>query len=95
MKDTVRPFASLDAQDAETAQCVSREAYGFIASEGIEDALSAVEAFLGQILVPVAVEPAPKDIDAGHRAILFTDIVGSTEMTARLGDLMRLNTSGR
>ncbi len=27
-------------------------------------------------------------MDAGHRAILFTDIVGSTEMTARLGDRM-------
>jgi class 3 adenylate cyclase len=29
---------------------------------------------------------AQGQMDAGHRAILFTDIVGSTEMTARLGD---------
>ena len=27
-------------------------------------------------------------MDAGHRAILFKDIIGSTEMTARLGDCM-------
>lgn len=36
----------------------------------------------------MAVAAASKDMDAGHRAILFTDIVGSTEMTSRLGDRM-------
>ncbi len=54
----------------------------------VEVALSAVEAFLGRIQDPVAVGAVSKDMDAGHRAILFTDIVGSTEMTARLGDRM-------
>lgn len=78
----------MDAPDAETAQCVHREAHGFVASEVVEVALSAVEAFLGRIQDPTPREPAPKHMDAGHRAILFTDIVGSTEMTARLGDRM-------
>ncbi|ARM88375.1 adenylate/guanylate cyclase protein [Rhizobium sp. CIAT894] len=80
-------FCLVDAPDMETAQCVHREAHGFVAGEIVEVALSAVEAFLGRIHDP---EPAPgqssADVDPGHRAILFTDIVGSTEMTARLGD---------
>ncbi|MBY5533174.1 DUF4242 domain-containing protein [Rhizobium leguminosarum] len=80
-------FCLVDAPDAETAQCVHREAHGFVAGEIVEVALSAVEAFLGRIHDP---EPAPgqssSDVDPGHRAILFTDIVGSTAMTSRLGD---------
>ncbi len=82
-------FCLVDAPDMETAQCVHREAHGFIAGEVIEVALSAVEAFLGRINDP---EPAsgqiPGEMDGGHRAILFTDIVGSTAMTSRLGDRM-------
>ncbi|WP_026157348.1 nickel-binding protein [Rhizobium leguminosarum] len=80
-------FCLVDAPDAETAQCVHREAHGFVAGEIVEVALSAVEAFLGRIHDP---EPAPgqssAQVDPGHRAILFTDIVGSTAMTSRLGD---------
>jgi class 3 adenylate cyclase len=82
-------FCLMDAPDAETAQCVHREAHGFIAGEVVEVALSAVEAFLGRSHDP---EPASEqslgEVDSGHRAILFTDIVGSTEMTSRLGDRM-------
>ncbi|AVA25981.1 nickel-binding protein [Rhizobium sp. LEGMi198b] len=82
-------FCLMDAPDMETAQCVHREAHGFIAAEVVEVALSAVEAFLGRIHDP---EPASGQssvaMDAAHRAILFTDIVGSTEMTSRLGDRM-------
>lgn len=82
-------FCLVDAPDAETAQCVHREAHGFIAGEVVEVALSAVEAFLGRIQDP---EQAPGqssgEMDCGHRAILFTDIVGSTAMTSRLGDRM-------
>ncbi len=81
-------FCLMDAPDAETAQCVHREAHGFIASEVVEVALSAVEAFLGRIQDPVGSGTGSRDMDAGHRAVLFTDIVGSTEMTSRLGDLM-------
>ncbi|WP_064683652.1 nickel-binding protein [Rhizobium bangladeshense] len=82
-------FCLVDAPDMETVQCVHREAHGFVANEIVEVALSAVEAFLGRINDP---DPAPgqssPQMDPGHRAILFTDIVGSTEMTARLGDRM-------
>jgi class 3 adenylate cyclase len=82
-------FCLMDAPDAEAAQCVHREAHGLVSGEIVEVALSAVEAFLGRIHDPV---PGPgqssAEMDSGHRAILFTDIVGSTAMTARLGDRM-------
>jgi class 3 adenylate cyclase len=84
-------FCLVDAPDMETAQCVHREAHGLVAGEIVEVALSAVEAFLGRIHDP---EPGPGqatgEVDSGHRAILFTDIVGSTAMTSRLGDRMAI-----
>ena len=80
-------FCLVDAPDKHTAQCVHREAHGYVAGEVVEVALSAVEAFLGRIQDP---EPplghSHADLDSGHRAIMFTDIVGSTKMTERLGD---------
>jgi class 3 adenylate cyclase len=83
-------FCLVDAPDKESAQCVHREAHGGAAGEIVEVPLAAVEAFLGRIQ-----DPAPQPgqhpgshLDSGHRAILFTDIVGSTEMTTRLGDRM-------
>ena len=50
-----------------------------------------MEAFLGRVSDPRATAggPAP-DADAALRAVMFTDIVGSTEMTARLGDVAAL-----
>ena len=64
-----------------------REAHGEIPNAIIPVDLAAVEAFLGRIgdprATPGAAAPA---VDAGLRAVMFTDIVGSTEMTARLGD---------
>src|SRR5256714_839638 len=53
--------------------------------------LAAVEAFLGRIgdpkVTPGTIAP---QMDAGLRAVMFTDIVGSTEMTVRLGDIAAL-----
>ena len=80
-------FCLVDAPNKEAAECVHREAHGHIAGEVLEVSLAAVEAFLGRIQDPPAQpgQPPGSNLDAGHRAILFTDIVGSTEMTARLG----------
>jgi len=81
-------FCLVDAPDKESAQCVHREAHGQVAGEIVEVPLAVVEAFLGRIQDP-APQPgqAPGDnLDAAHRTIMFTDIVGSTEITARLGD---------
>jgi class 3 adenylate cyclase len=85
-------FCLVDAPDAATAEHVHREAHGEISSEIIPVDLSTVEAFLGRIGDPRA---APDSIvpgmDAGLRAVLVTDIVGSTEMTVRLGDAAALD----
>ena len=81
-------FCLVDAPDKEAAQAVHREAHGFVAEEIMEVSLTAVEAFLGRITDPAAAPGSQPAIDAGHRTVMFTDIVGSTEMTARLGDQM-------
>lgn len=83
-------FCLVDAPDAETAACVHREAHGNTANAIIPVDLAAVEAFLGRIGDPRAAPGAAPNIDGGLRAVMFTDIVGSTEMTARLGDAAAL-----
>ena len=80
-------FCLVDAPDKATADRVHAEAHGFIANEMIEVDLSAVEAFLGRIHDPASAPAEPID-DTAFRAILFTDMVGSTEATAQLGDRM-------
>jgi class 3 adenylate cyclase len=84
-------FCLVDAPDAATAAHVHREAHGEIASEIIPVDLATVEAFLGRISDPRLASGAPApNMDAGLRAIMVTDIVGSTELTARLGDIAAL-----
>jgi class 3 adenylate cyclase len=80
-------FCLIDAPNIETAMRVHDEAHGEVAKHVIEVDLSAVHAFLGRVADP---QPRGKEkavsFDAALRAILFTDIVDSTAMTARLGD---------
>lgn len=83
-------FCLIDAPDQETAQRVHQEAHGLVANDVIEVDLALVEAFLGRIddrRRPAAPERG-SEADPGFRTVMFTDIVGSTEMTARLGDAM-------
>jgi class 3 adenylate cyclase len=80
-------FCLVHAPDPATADRVHREAHGEIANAIIPVDLATVEAFLGRIGDPRAAHGAVAPaVDAGLRAVMFTDIVGSTEMTARLGD---------
>jgi class 3 adenylate cyclase len=82
-------FCLVDAPNKEAVQCVHREAHGFVAAEIVEVPLSAVEGFLGRIQDPQPpVGHLQAQMDSGHRAIMFTDIVDSTAITARLGDLL-------
>jgi class 3 adenylate cyclase len=83
-------FCLVHAPDAATAERVHREAHGEIANAIIPVELAAVEAFLGRIGEPHAAAGAAPAVDAGLRAVMFTDIVGSIEMTARLGDAAAL-----
>ena len=70
-------FCLVDAPDRETADRVHAEAHGHVANEMISVELSAVEAFLGRILDPPTATTIPID-DSAFRAIMFTDMVGST-----------------
>jgi class 3 adenylate cyclase len=80
-------FCLIDAPDAATAMRVHDEAHGNIARDIIEVDLSAVEAFLGRVTDPAAAPSPHAPMDGALRTIMFTDLVGSTEMTARLGDV--------
>jgi class 3 adenylate cyclase len=80
-------FCLVHAPDKDTANLVHREAHGDVAHAMIEVELSAVEAFLGRIGDPQPpTHGRPAAIDSGFRVVMFTDMVGSTEMTSRLGD---------
>ncbi len=84
-------FCLVHAPDAAAAERVHREAHGAIANAIIPVDLSAVEAFLGRVGDPRgAGGGSAPPVDPGRRAVMFTDIVGSTEMTARLGDAAAL-----
>lgn len=80
-------FCLIDAPDIETAMRVHDEAHGDVAVDVIRVDLAAVEAFLGRVadFAPAPDQRQPQ-VDAAFRAVMFTDIVDSTGMTARLGD---------
>ena len=78
-------FCLVEAADAATAERVHREAHGAIPATIIPVDLATVEAFLGRI-DDCKAKPCTQD-EPGLRAVMFTDLVGSTEATERLGDL--------
>jgi class 3 adenylate cyclase len=80
-------FCLIDAPDIETAMKVHDEAHGDVAKHVIEVDLSAVQAFLGRIADPEPTSPSGSAaMDKALRTIMFTDIVDSTGLTARLGN---------
>jgi class 3 adenylate cyclase len=79
-------FCLVDAPSKDTADKVHAEAHGHVANEMIAVDPSAVEAFLGRIQDPPSARTRPIS-DSAFRAIMFTDMVGSTEMTVELGDV--------
>jgi class 3 adenylate cyclase len=84
-------FCLFDAPTAEAARLVHQEAHGLVAEKIIEVDSELADGFLGggevnpagAVLLPGATEPQR---DPGIRSVLFTDIVGSTELTQRIGD---------
>ena len=83
-------FCLVEAPDKETAQCVHRAGAWLTWPERSSRwRCPPWRRFSAAFMMP---EPpfgqSPADQDSGHRAIMFTDIVGSTKMTARLGDRM-------
>ncbi len=67
----------------DAVETVHREAHGMVASKIIEVEDSMVASFLGRVIDPPKGEPF---VETAFRTILFTDIVGSTSLTQRLGD---------
>jgi class 3 adenylate cyclase len=84
-------FCLVNAPSAEAATSVHREAHGLVAERIIEIEPELAEGFLGggeanpsgAVLVPGS---AGHERDPGIRTVLFTDIVGSTTLTQRMGD---------
>ncbi len=84
-------FCLCSAPSAEAATTVHREAHGLVAQKIIEVAPEVAEGFLGGCEVnPAGAALIPGtpagERDPGIRTIFFTDIVGSTSLTQRLGD---------
>jgi class 3 adenylate cyclase len=84
-------FCLVHAPSSEAANRVHGEAHGLVAEKIIEVEPEVVEAFLGDGRVNTAgavVVPGGSDNerDPGIRTVLFTDIVGSTTLTQRIGD---------
>jgi len=84
-------FCLCEAPNEEAANQVHREAHGLVADKLIEVQPELVEGFLGRgntnsagaALLPGGTD---HDRDTAIRTVLFTDIVGSTSLTQKLGD---------
>lgn len=82
-------YCLCDAPNAEAADAVHREAHGLTAARIMEVEPDIAEAFMGSAEIDnggAVVLPNNDGHDPGTRTILFTDIVGSTALTQRLGD---------
>jgi class 3 adenylate cyclase len=82
-------FCLVDAPNAEAAMKVHAEAHGLTAEKIIEVDPDMIDGFLGGVEVNdagAAILPATGERDTAVRSVMFTDIVGSTEMAQRLGD---------
>jgi class 3 adenylate cyclase len=80
-------FCLIEAPDAETLVRAHDDSHGLLPAEIIEVDAAVVEAFLGRIVDPKATTLRNEPIsEPARRVVMFTDIVGSTDMTARLGD---------
>ncbi len=84
-------FCLFDAPSADAANAVHREAHGLLAEKIIEIDADMVDGFLGNGPVDDAgaVRLGNGDSaarDSAIRTVLFTDIVGSTALTQKLGD---------
>ena len=82
-------FCLCEAPSADAARRVHQEAHGMMAEKIIEVDPELLDGFFAGMETNAAgavVGPQGKDLDSAIRTVLFTDIVGSTDMTQRLGD---------
>jgi class 3 adenylate cyclase len=76
-------FCLAEGPGQDAVEAVHRDAHGLVANKIIEVDPAMVRHFLGRIAEPVVGEPW---VETAFRAVLFTDIEGSTSLTQRLGD---------
>ena len=82
-------FCLVEAPNAEAARQVHQEAHGLTAEKIIEIDPDMADGFLGGVGIDeagAAILPQSRERDTAVRSVLFTDIVGSTELAQRLGD---------
>jgi class 3 adenylate cyclase len=92
-RDKGKVFCLCTAPSAEAADAVHREAHGLQAGRIMEVTPDVAEAFMGAAELNeggAVVLPGKAELDSGTRTILFTDIVGSTDMTQNMGDEMAM-----
>ena len=83
-------FCLVEAPSVTAVRDMHQEAHGLIPNQIMEVDASAVAQFLGRIADPETVEGQPIQ-DSAFRAILFVDMVSSTDITKTLGDTKALN----
>ena len=76
-------FCLAEGPSREAVEQVHREAHGLMASNIIEVEPGPIQAFFGAIPEH---PPGEAYSESALRAVLFTDLCGSTELTQRLGD---------
>ena len=86
-----KAFCLVEAPNAAAAEACHREAHGLVAERIIELDPELAEGFLGGGDINdagAALVPGTRDgsYDNGVRSVMFTDIVGSTELAQRMGD---------
>jgi class 3 adenylate cyclase len=85
-------FCLVEAPDRNAIQRAHDDAHGAVPNEIIEVDPAVVEAFLGRVNDPPTTDRGARArIDAGLRAIMFTDLKDSTAMTARFGETKALH----
>ncbi len=83
-------FCLVEAPSAAAVREMHREAHGLMPNQIIEVDASTVTQFLGRVTDPEATDGPPLR-DSAFRAILFVDMVSSTDITKALGDSAALD----
>ena len=86
-KETGTANCLIEAPSAEQAEAMHRASHGLVPTQVIAVDKMVVESFMGRIdETAAAIDPATTHTGSSLRIIFFTDMVGSTAMTQKLGD---------
>lgn len=90
-------FCLVDAPSKEAAVAVHKESHGLVPHNMLEVERPTVDRFMGdwEKSSPNIAEHGDSTLDTGLRAIMFTDLVGSTQISSRDGDAKALEVLAR